>query len=39
LILAEIMKSVKGPNGEPLKPYQCFDLIVGTSTGGYVFLD
>ncbi|KAG8742964.1 hypothetical protein FRC10_000586 [Ceratobasidium sp. 414] len=36
LILAAIMEHVKGPNGETLKPYECFDLIGGTSTGGLI---
>ncbi|QRV93310.1 patatin-like phospholipase protein [Ceratobasidium sp. AG-Ba] len=36
LILKAIMEHVHGPSGEPLLPYQCFDLIVGTSTGGLI---
>jgi patatin-like phospholipase/acyl hydrolase len=33
-ILKAIMQRVKGPDGKELKPCDCFDLIVGTSTGG-----
>ncbi|KAG8792629.1 hypothetical protein FRC12_005408 [Ceratobasidium sp. 428] len=36
LILQAIMNKVKGPNGEAVQPYECFDLIAGTSTGGLI---
>ncbi|KAG8787545.1 hypothetical protein FRC12_015468 [Ceratobasidium sp. 428] len=36
LILQAVMSKVKGPNEEPVQPYECFDLIAGTSTGGLI---
>ncbi|KAG9119619.1 hypothetical protein FRC07_005285 [Ceratobasidium sp. 392] len=36
VILKAIMERVKGPNGQQLNPYECFDFIAGTSTGGLI---
>ena len=34
LILQRIFRSLEGQTGSTLKPYEYFDLIGGTSTGG-----